>query len=99
MHQRFAANVFDKLLTDKPKKARKRDKFGAIPLHHAAKGDKFAGANVEALLKHFPGGAAVPDQDGWLPIHYACTNPRINSVKLLLEAHYKGAGVRNRTGE
>merc|ERR1712086_559879 len=42
--QKFAATVLDKLLCDKPKKARVRDKFGAVPLHHAAKGDKFAAA-------------------------------------------------------
>jgi len=55
--QKFAATVLDKLLCDKPKKARVRDKFGAVPLHHAAKGDKFAAAHVEALVKHFPGGS------------------------------------------
>jgi hypothetical protein len=99
MHQKYAANVYDKLLSDKPKKARKRDKFGAIPLHHAARGDKFAAANVEALLKHFPGGAAVPDHDGWLPLHYACTNPRVEAIKLLLTTYPTAARVRNRMGE
>jgi len=97
--QQFAADVFDKLLTDKPKKARKRDKFGAIALHYAAKGDKFAPANVEALLKHFPGGAAVPDNDGWLPLHYACTNPRVEAISALLATYPTAARVRNRMGE
>ena len=47
----------DEMLAKKPRKARTRDKFGCIPLHYAAKGDKFAPANVDALLKHFPAGA------------------------------------------
>ena len=48
--------LMDEILAAKPAKARKRDAFGCVPLHYAAKGDKFAPANVEALLKHFPAG-------------------------------------------
>jgi len=54
--QGYAAKLMDELLAKKPKKCRTRDKFGALPLHYAAKGEKFAAANVDALLKHFPAG-------------------------------------------
>lgn len=54
---------------------------------------------MEALLKHFPGGAAVPDHDGWLPLHYACTNPRLDAIEALLATYPTAARVRNRMGE
>lgn len=78
--------VVERLLTEKGCDANATNKFGMVPLHHAAvNGDPNV---IEALVK---GGAKPYTQDdgGRVPLHWATAHGHVEAVKVLLES---GAG-------
>jgi len=80
------AKVVDCILSQKECDANATNKFGMVPLHHAAvNGDPSV---IEALVK---GGAKPTTQDagGRVPLHWATAHGHVDAVRVLLES---GAG-------
>ena len=66
----------------------KRDKWGCVPLHHAAKN-----GNCK-LVKSLRETRFLLDRDGWTALNYAELNRQLRVIKLLLDA-FKMTTKRN----
>ena len=72
---------------------------GGLPLHIAIRSANLSGDEsiVKALIKAYPEAVKVADEDGSLPLHYACgfhvDKTCLPVVKLLLQAHPEGASA------
>eukprot|EP00956_Cyclotella_meneghiniana_P010831 scaffold15140_cov63-Cyclotella_meneghiniana.AAC.8 len=53
---------------------------------------------VQFLLKHNGGAASAPDEDGKLPLHYACSSGHLAFIKPLFDVHPDAIFLQNNDG-
>ena len=72
-----------------------QDHYGKYPIHLLAGN---YGELLTFLLEHDKGAVSTPDNDGRLPLHFACWERELDSVKLLFNAHPDGVFVQSKGG-
>ena len=91
------ASAVEILLEKYPESATKSNKMGQLPLHFAT--SRGHAVTTKVLLNFFEGGLRIPDNDGWLPIHYACHDAkRTEIIKLLVSAYPECLKTKNKAG-
>ena len=81
-----------------PQEAKKKDRWGELPLHKAAcRGTSVA--VVSALLIAYPDGARIQNKNGELPLHFAAeSDASVDVVSVLLNAYPGGAQIQDKRG-
>ena len=84
---RFKSTAFCKILIDKHRQSLRIETESGLPIHHACslgKRDDTADT-IQYMLELDPELINVEDSDGYLPIHLAAMNGRIEPIELLLK--------------
>ena len=69
-----------------------QDESGRLPLHTALLGNATHGA-IQLLLKGSSAALEVADDDGILPLHFACRYGSVDTVRLLTESYAGGLDI------